>query len=191
MNKLELSYTTETLSVLLKQPLNTIFRVGSSICLDFGELVEKRSAYLTTGKKVAYRNEQHGKYALHIECNSRLKCGEEIVLAKRDVFLPNTKINNNPAFSWETFAWDIYGNNYFDEQVNRYLGDGPYLFIVKSISISRLGDMEIEFENGFVFEIFNNVSGNNESWRFFVVDDLSEHLVICGNGIEKQEGGEE
>ena len=186
MKKQDLDFIQEKLNILLGQPLRSICRGGGSIFIGFGEPVEKDSAYFTEDGKATVRKTMSDKYALHIECGSRFICGDEIIFAKRDMFLPSTSIENQPAFDWDTFEWDARGNNLFDEKANHYLGDKSFDFIVKRIIPNQWGDLKICFENDFVLEIFSDVSENEECWRFFAVNSTDDHLVVTAQGIEKE-----
>ena len=57
-------------------------------------------------------------------------------------------------------------------------------YIVKKVKAHRTGDISIEFANGFLFEAQIDVSGPQECWRFFKVNDTG-HLVILGTGPEE------
>lgn len=186
MKKCDIDLISNKLSVLINQPLCSVSRGGGSIFIGFGELVEKDCWYLTEDKKAALKKQLVGKYALHIECGSRFICGDEIIIAKRDMFMPNSEIYNQPDFDWDNFNWDVKGNNYFDELAKQYLSTDSYGFIVNKITVNMFGDLKICFENKFVLELFADISGGEECWRFFEADSEG-HLVVSGQGIERDE----
>ena len=116
----------------------------------------------------------------------RFSCGDEIIFAKSDMFLPTEEIANSPNFVWDTFEWHIRGNNYFDQIVPKHFFDNSFSdYIVKSVKVNKFGDLTIAFENGFVLELFNDGSGYSEAWRFGEINS-TESLIINGNGIDKE-----
>jgi hypothetical protein len=196
MNNHDLSVIKKAINVLVNQPLRKLYRCGgASIFANFGELVEVAAVLLDENKKIV-RDENGEKiwtkktiprYALHTECSMRLSCGCEIVLAKADIYLPCSDLENKPDFNWEGFDWDVIGDNRFDELVAKYLNQEPYGFIVKKITVNKFGDLAIVFENEFVLEFFADASGEDENWRFFDTGTDDPHLVVCGYGIVKAE----
>ncbi|MCL2874266.1 MAG: hypothetical protein FWE29_04960 [Defluviitaleaceae bacterium] len=199
MKKEDLNKTKEVVSVLNGQPLRSLDRAGSLITANFGDLVEcELACYDESGKLVRDENGEvickkimSGKLALDITCSMRLSCGDKILLAKSDVFLPNSqlvknsKMESKEIFDWDSFNWAIRGNNYFDEMIAKYIGTEPFEFIVDKVKVSELGDLSIYFKNGFVLESFIDGSGDSENWCFYETSCEDFGLVVFGDGIEK------
>lgn len=183
MNKQDIDLINNKLSVLRKKPLRYVNRGGGSIFMGFGELVEKNSAYFTKEGTATTRKKMVSKFALHMECSLRFTCGNDIIVAKSDMFLPSAITEKNPDFDWDNFDWDIKGNNKFDEIVNYYFSKEPLDFIVSSTEVSKFGDLKIIFENDFILEVFADVSGSEECWRFFEVGS-EKHVVVSSQGLE-------
>ncbi|MCL2353902.1 MAG: hypothetical protein FWC69_04660 [Defluviitaleaceae bacterium] len=199
MKKRDIEIIKKALSKLVGQSLRDAYRfAGASIHFGFGDMLEDDCFYKDESGKLARdesgkllrRKSLRPKYALRNECAMRVTCGNEILFAKADIFLPNTKlmkkanIENDGIFDWKAFDWDVVGDNYFDEMIEKYIGDDPFEFVVKKIDVSKFGDLKISFENGFVLELFVDGSGGEESWRFFDVFSEERHLVVLGDGIE-------
>lgn len=121
------------------------------------------------------------RYALHIQSAFRFTKNENILCANLDMYEPKAELLNNTSFSYETFKWDVQGENYFDnwgQTEGRVLKNAH----VKNISVSNFGDLNICFDNDIQLEVFNNAL--YECWRFFEQDTDEDHTVILGNGIE-------
>jgi len=202
MKKQDIKIIKETLEVLNGQPLRTLGRAGSLIVVDFGEFVETdmpcddENGKLVRDEngRVVYKKGLRGRHSFSVECSMRLTCGSEILLAKSDITLPNTtlaqtqknEIDGVEVFDWDNFDWSVRGGNYFDEMVEKYIGDEPFEFIVKKIDVSKFGDVSIVFENHFVLEFFADGSKGSENWCFYEVGtDPEKSLVVMGDGIEK------
>ena len=199
MKRKDIEIIRDKLSILLGQPLRDVFRFGgASLHFGFGDMLEDDCFYKDECGKLARdesgkllkRKKLRPKYSLHSQCGMRMTCGNEILFAKADIFLPNTKlmkkadIENDGVFDWDAFDWDVVGANYFDEMIEKYIGDDPFEFVVKKIDVSKFGDLKISFENGFILELFVDGSGGEEIWRFFDVFSEKRHLVVLGDGIE-------
>lgn len=186
MNRKDIKFIQEWLSVLINQPIRTVSRGGGSIFISFGELIEKDAWNRDKeGKKINERKIFTGKYALHIECNSRFTCGDQVVMAKYDVYQPTSEQEKKEDFDWDNFDWDIKGGNRYDELSSKYFSTDSPEFIVNKILVNRLGDLKIKFTNDFVLEVIIDTSDNHECWRFFEVHSECNHLVISGQGIEE------
>jgi len=204
MKKRDIETIKKTLLILEGRPLRNFGRAGSLITADFGELVEcdvacydeKGKFALDNNGKLILKKGERGRYAFQIECSARFTCGDEILLAKSDITLPNTKLSETQKiiidgmefFDWDNFDWSVRGDNYFDEMVSKYIGEEPFGFIVKKVSVSKFGDLAINFENGFALEIFADGSTGSENWVFYEVDNEKSSLLVMGDGIEKTDG---
>jgi hypothetical protein len=190
MNNKELKSIKEKLSILKDQPLRFTFRGADMLCLQFGRVIEKTFRYQKdeNGKPLT---ELAGEYALHIQCFYRLSCGNEIILAKSDLYEPSSIILNKPDFDWDSFDYDDIGNNRLDEIIATRLNELEG-FIVDTIQVTKFGDIIITFTNGFLLEGYSDDSSkDSEFWRFFKSGLDEPHLVINGTGIEKDDEPEE
>jgi len=200
MKKKDVEVIKQSLSILIGQPLRSFDRAGSLVILEIGELVKKDICYKDENGKLA-RDEKGkllqkegfvGKYTLRIVCGVRLTCDNEVVFSQSDIYLPNTKLlytnlieggDFDGCFDWDNFEWRIRGNNFFDEMVAKYFGAEPFEFIVKEIKVSRLGDLTIVFENGFILDVFANSSRESDNWVFYDAITEKNILIITGEGI--------
>ena len=179
----------EKLSVLLHRPLHRMGRYEDMTWLSFGEPVEEKNDLMKEKKGV-------GRFELQIESDARMRCGNEILMGRGDMFEPSKKLAGQDDYDSATFEWSIRGNNYYDEFAEEKLGENPDGFTVKKATISLLGDLKIEFENGYLLETFTGTSGNEEGWRFFDRCAKEEDdLVVCGLGLveygEDEDEGED
>jgi len=185
MNKQDIKFIQEKLSVIINQPLRSVSRGGGSIFVDFGELIEKDSWDLDEyGEVVNAGKIIVGKYALHIECCSRFICGDKVVMGKRDIYWPTSEQEKDADFDWDNHDWDIKGNNRYDELAAQYFSEDSPKFIVEKILVNNVGDLKIYLTNDFVLEIFADSTDDDEYWRFFELGNKDqEHLVVTGQGI--------
>lgn len=188
MNNKDIIYIKERLSVLINQPLQNVSRGGGSIFINFGDLIEKDTWDRDEeGKKVNERKILVGRYALHIECNSRFICGDKVVLAKYDLYNPTSEQAKNEDFDWDSFDWDVKDENRYDELASRYFAPDSPQFIVEEVKVNRVGDLKIRLTNDFVLEVIIDTSDNHECWRFFELGNTDDHLVFTGQGIDQSQ----
>jgi len=194
MTKREILYIEETLSVLIGQPMHSLERIGPNLAANFGELIEidtiklgedRRPVRDKNGRGIPTKR-MEGKHVLESLCSSRFTCGDDIVFAKSDMFLPNDEIANRPDFVWDTFEWHVYGNNYFDRIVAKHFNGDFSNYIVKSVKANKFGDLTIEFENSFVLELFADGSGYSENWSFGEINSSKPLIAVTGNGIDTE-----
>ncbi len=170
--------------ILNNQKLSNISRVGSMICLGFGELVNNKAAYKTEEGNFEIKHRLTSMYALHIDCGFRMTTENEILLTRGDIFNHNSTINDDFECDDEDFDWDVFGNNSFDEKIKEQFTDKNLCIVVESINISKFGDLKILLSNGYCIEIFVDSSSDEECWRFFEVGNADKkHLVVTGNGF--------
>ena len=185
MNVQQTQQIVDVLSILKGQPLQFVFRSLDMICFEFGNVIVKKVIGRDQDGKASLVDGEAGKYALHIQTFFRLSAGSEILLARGDLFQPNSELAANEDYDGDEFDWNPNGNNRFDEVVKQHLSQ-PRDFLIADVSANRLGDLKLKFANGFVLEILVDVSGTEECWRFFEAES-EEHLVVTGQGIEMEE----
>lgn len=121
-------------------------------------------------------------FALHVQSSFRICVNDKIIIANLDMYEPTIELQNKPDFDWDAYNWEINGNNCYDIWIQEFRKNNRN-GVVKNVSISNLGDLKIEVDNGMVIEVFNNTS-LSECWRFFERNS-DDHLVIMGNVLEK------
>ena len=121
------------------------------------------------------------EYALHLQKAFRIIVEEKIFLASSDMFQPSDRIQSDDKFDFETFEWDIQGNNRYDERVKQFMEKYDHNLRVNSVSVNQTGDLSIQLSEKIRMEAFIDMS-EEESWRFFKRHS-DRHLVIGAEGI--------
>lgn len=120
------------------------------------------------------------EFVLDMQCAFRFVKSNVILCSNLDIYSPKNEYLNNPSFNYETFNWDVQGENYFDEWIckdeNKMINSKVVDFF-----LSDYGDLHLKFDNDIGLMIFNN--SLSECWRFFERQS-SKHLVINGNSLE-------
>lgn len=172
-----------TLSILKNLKLGHISRAGSTICLGFGEKIEKNIACKMEDGSFGVKKVAVSKYALHIDCPFRIICREKILLSKNDIFTPNSTLINSVE-DVEDFEWDVFGDNNFDEKIEKYFLENKAYLSVREIEVSRFGDLKIQLTDNFCIETFIDSSDDGECWRFFESgNNDAAHLITTGCGF--------
>ena len=191
MNLKDYNVIKESVGVLIGLPTRAMFRSVDMLCLSFGDLieVEREDFYRRKDGKLARRKKRTkvlvGKYSLHFQCFYRIVAGTEMVLAKEDRFQPSSKIASEDHDSFfENSKYTKRGNNVLDENIALLQEGGLDDFVVKGITVNRLGDLKITFTNGFRLESMSDWTTDDECWRFFESGQLdAPHLVVGSEGI--------
>ena len=185
MNRADRVMIEKEIAKLEGEKLRRILRAGAMGNLGFGEWVDVEFSFFRKGQEREKKIIPVPRLALHISDGFRITCGNEILMGRKDMFSPSEKIAGQDDFDWDTFDWDIQGNNRYDEFAAEKLGVNPEGFTVKKVTVNLLGDLNIEFENGFLLKTFTGSSGNVEAWRFFDYNAGEEvhHLEVCGQGL--------
>lgn len=121
-------------------------------------------------------------FALHVQSGFRIRMNNKIIIANLDMYEPTIEVQKKPDFDWDTYNWEVKGNNCYDIWIQEFRKSNRN-GVVKNIRISNLGDLTIEIDNGMVIEVFINTSFS-ECWRFFERSS-DDHLIINGKGLEK------
>lgn len=172
MTKKDIEFIKDKLSIIIGEPLQEFDRAGMGIFLTFGELVEVSSSIV----KGSPTYELSGKYTLDIDTSARFYIGNNIILTKEDISLPNPTLANQQGLTFQNFEWHIRGNNYFDWAVQRHFSGRDFSgYIVKDIDVTKFGDLTIYFKNDFVLETFIDSVTSLENWSF---GDIREHLSM-------------
>lgn len=152
--------------------LEYIGRSSNLFWFGFGDIIKVKQ-----GK---FKSKEVATYHLNLQCMWRLINEKKLLVTNMDVYSPRTGDENN-----ESFEWEKENNNLFDEkmqQLSVVLNKGIY---VNSIDVSEIGDLKINFSNGWLLEVYVDVSNDSECWRMLKSGDLKSHLVITGLGIEE------
>lgn len=155
----------EKINRLLNKKLSSIGRAGSMLWVGFGKWITKKN----------YRDEirKVNEYSLHVSCSWRFTDGKNIIMASRDMYLPK-----NGEYI-DDFDWDVIGNNRFDERINIIHREiNKNIITVDELKIDKYGSLIVQFNNGYVLEVFPDDSLEEEYWRFISNINESEHLVI-------------
>lgn len=152
--------------------LENIGRASNLFWFGFGDII--------TVQQGKFQSKEVATYHLNIQCMWRLINEKSLLVANMDVYLPRTGDEDN-----ESFEWEKENNNLFDEKVEQlsvYLNNGLY---VNSIDITEIGDLKITFSNGWLLEVFVDISDDSECWRMLKSGDLNSHFVVTGLGVEE------
>ena len=181
MKKADVETTKSKLSALTGQPLRTIEREGNLIIVSLGDLV----VHHAIAKDENREQKLEGKYELMLFCGMRMTCGDEILFGDGDIFIPCTHLtDDDKANAYDESGWLKQSSSYFDEAIAKYICDEPFEFVVKKVSVSKFGDLAIEFQNGFVLEVFADSSGESENWYFYEIDSKEPGFMVLGRGID-------
>ena len=142
-----------------------IRRVVDMLGLDLGETIKD-------GEK------PYAEFAFHVQTPWRFVRGNEILLASRDIYLPQDETLDNGDYDYEkqsppreiTSTLSIFDVAKHDFKKHF---EGA---VVKSVDVSPFGDLRIEFTNGVCFETFTPSARKCEEWRFLPPD--GEQLIV-------------
>jgi hypothetical protein len=121
----------------------------------------------------------YAEYAFHIQTAWRFVKGERILLASRDIYLPQDEALDdvNYDFDEQSTQEEITAtSSIFDVAMHdfeKYFENAT----VKSFDVSPLGDLRINFTNGVYFETFTPSARKCEEWRF-LPPGKEDHFVI-------------
>lgn len=120
---------------------------------------------------MVFVDESSVEYPLHLQCPFRISKGESIFITNEDIF---DEYECMPDLLMKT---------------NSLLGGKRVL----SATMNSLKDLVINFEDGYVLQVFNNSRTDEdfEMWRFFErskeLRDHRPHLVVCSDHVENLE----
>lgn len=102
-------------------------------------------------------------------------------MASSDVFSPNSSLVKKEDFDWNTFEWDIPGNNLFDEKSQIWLNEVP--IYIREYKINVWGDLRLIFSNNSYLEVLIDTSDYVKCWILSKFGE-KEDFVITGLGYE-------
>lgn len=152
---------------LIGSKFNSIFRCVDMLCFNLGEDVRDKN-----GASVP-------EFSFHVQTQWRFVKEDEILLASRDIYLPyNTRIDGS---EWmydivgraddESSIFDVIQKSFHEHFLNA---------AVSSVRVSRVGDLQVTFSNGIVFETFTPSMRKDEFWRLIYIGENreNEHFVV-------------
>ena len=191
MTKKDIEQIIETLSVIVGQPMRDFTRSGDMLFFHFGELVEVNTLKVAEDVGLARDDgqfipvkEMMGQYSLHSLCGMRFVCGNDVIFAKGDIFIPSEELTHEKGFGdvWGDFDWQTQGNTLFDELFATHFRGDFSGYIVENVKVSKFGDLTISFENDFALEFHADVSGYSTNWSFGEINS-TESLNVSSKGI--------
>jgi hypothetical protein len=167
----------EALHPIIGMPLWSIGRAGNLEWFAFGEQRRVIDNATKDGEPKIVSD-----YALHVQCSWRILDLKRVFVASRDRFYP---AGDDPYKAIDDFEWDMPGVNRCDERISKLLLEwATNPMIVSAIEADFVGGLKISFDNGYILDIFPDLSLEAELWRFFKPYIDEEHFVVTGRGIE-------
>jgi hypothetical protein len=161
-------------AVLIGKTVWQCTRAADMACFDFGE---RRTVPSFRGG-----TKEVGEYALHVECAWRVRHGEEIVVARRDLYYPadyqHESGDNPPSFDWDKDP------NRLEKLFRLFFENGARSFMVLGARAAEAGGLNLALCDGFYLELFPDYSFGDEYWRLFRPSAEEPHFVVTGRGIE-------
>lgn len=190
MDKKQIDTLYQELGVLINAPLNSVTRSADSLCLSLGSLVKCQGVIRDEQGKLVSAEVERSMLALEISCCYRIVCGNEILLAKSDLYQPALAIQEQWALESieeipEDFDCEAIGSNRLDDRMKQLFSDCKDIRI-SSIKVNQFGDLKLNLSNGFILTSTSDVSGEEECWRFFR-RDTNQHIVVTGASLEIDE----
>ena len=187
MDKKQSAILQQELENLIDAPLFSVTRSADSLCLGLGPLVKCSGAIRNENGKLVPAEVSCNVFALEISSCYRMVCGNDILLAKSDLYQPAFAVRERWALEGnedipEDFDCEALGNNRLDDRIKQLFSDCNGLQ-VSAIKVNQWGDLKISLNNGFILTALCDVSGDEECWRFFR-RDTNQHFVVTGTSLE-------
>ena len=162
----------EALAVLIGQPL---WSSGRAADLEWFQFGGRRTVKDSRGEE-----REVGDYALHVQCAWRIRCGNQVVVASRDLYYPPEESEDRP----ENFNWDVQGSNRRDKRIAELFQNETREFSVQKVEAGEAGTFTIVFDQGYALDVFPDDSLSGEYWRFFKPYRGEQHFVVTGSGMQ-------
>ena len=161
------------LSDLVGLQVNRIGREGNMVDLEFGEDVTVTG---DSGEK-----ECRGAYVLTAYCPWRIVnlAKNKLYLGRLDIFDPAERVEAAEDFNYNTFEWNVPGQNLFDERAPQWFA-GLEGVTVTGVQTDQFGDAQIKLSNGDSIEIRITATDGEECWRF-VHTESDIGFMMLGN----------
>ncbi len=152
--------------------INDIRELENKNFIDIGRASDL--LWLQFGEKIKIKNYKNieierGSMGLNIQCPWRILKRDQLILGNNDIYEPADDI-----FETE-FDWSEIGGSVFDKKVIEIFSNMLPL-MVKSVEVSKIGDLKLEFEKEIVLEVISNSASKIELWRF-INYKTNEHIV--------------
>jgi len=162
----------EALSVLIGQPL---WSSGRAADLEWFQFGPRKTVQDSRGDK-----REVGEYALHVQCAWRIRQGNQIVVASRDLYSPPEESDDRP----DNFNWDVQGGNRRDKRIAELFLGETRQFMVQKVEVGAAGSFTIGLEDAYALDVFPDDSLSGEHWRIFKPYADEPHFVVTGKGVE-------
>ena len=187
MNKTQLTRLHQELECLIDTQLLSVTRSADALCLSLSPLIKCPGAIRNENGKLVPAEVSRNVFALEISNCYRMVCGNEILLAKSDLYQPAFAVQEQWALESleevpEDFDCEVIGNNRLDDRIKQLFSDCNGLQVA-SIKVNQLGDLKLSLSNGFILSALCDVSGREECWRFFR-RDTKQHFIVTGTNLE-------
>ena len=157
---------------LLNQPFNSMCRVIDMLCLNFGHDSRKT---ISIGNHVI-SDKVYPTYSLHLQVQWRFVHNNKIILGSRDMYKPYSDMIDESEWDYSEIGRPDGESSVFDV-VSKQISKNLLGHYVTHCEKSPLGDIRIDFSNGYVFEVFIPASYQDEEWR--LIDfPADEHLIF-------------
>ena len=146
---------------------HSIRRVVDMLCFNLGNEVKDDEG------------QTYAEYALHIQTSWRFVKDDVILLASRDIYLPQDEALDNGYYDYDEQSTQkeiTATSSIFDVAMHDFKKHFENA-TVKSFDISPLGDLRIDFTNGVYFETFTPSARKCEEWRFLPPGE-EDHFVV-------------
>ena len=146
---------------------HSIRRVVDMLCFNLGNGVKDDEGHT------------YAEYALHIQTSWRFVKDDVILLASRDIYLPQDEALDNGDYDFDEQSTQkeiTATSSIFDVAMHNFEKHFENA-TVKSFDISPLGDLRIDFTNGVYFETFTPSARKCEEWRF-LPPGKEDHFVV-------------
>ena len=146
---------------------NKISRCVDMLCLGLGNDVIDNEGYI------------YPEFNFHIQTSWRFVKGNQILLASRDIFLPQDEALDNGYYDYEEQSTqkEITATSSIFDVVMHDFDKHFENATVQGFDISPLGDLHIDFTNGVYFETFTPSARKCEEWRFLPPGE-EDHFVV-------------
>ena len=152
---------------IIRAKFHSIRRIVDMLCFNLGNEIKDDEGHT------------YAEYAFHIQTSWRFVKGNEILLASRDIFLPQDEALDNGYYDYEeqSHQEEITATSSIFDVAMHDFGKHFKNATVQGFDINSLGDLRIDFTNGVYFETFTPSARKCEEWRFLPPGE-EDHLVI-------------
>ena len=99
---------------------------------------------------------------IHIQTFFRLIRKNKILLSYEELFEPADKRKSS------SFEWDVPGTSLYDKHLEKHKKD-LFSKSVINVIVNEIGDLSIEFEDGYKLQVLKDSMKKTENYRVFIV----------------------